>query len=56
MKIKIISRANGNWYNIGEIYDVRDADKYSVIGVQVWNSHEDNKHPDVVMHGDYEYI
>jgi len=53
--IKIINAKEWNWYKVGEIYKVRDVYKYGDIGIQVVR--EDNKHsPDVVSHGDYEYI
>lgn len=56
MEVKVINSHDGNWYNVGEIYKVRDSKKYSQIGVQVWNSDDNDKHPDVIMNGDFEYI
>ena len=56
MKVKVIKEHSGSWYHIGEIYDVRDENKYSEIGVQVWNSDKNEKHPDVIMNGDFEYV
>lgn len=56
MKVKVIKSYEGNWYHVGEIYEVRDADKYSSIGVQVYNSDDDEKHPDIIMNGHFEYI
>lgn len=56
MKIKIINSHDGNWYQVGETYEVRDSKQYASIGVQVWNSDDDNKHPDIIMNGDFEYI
>ena len=59
MRIKI-TKSNGNWYSVGEEYEVRDADKYCCIGIQVWrNSAEGTgrvKSPDVVMNGHFKYI
>jgi len=54
--VKVIKACSDNWYHIGEVYEVRDLNKYSEIGVQVWNSDKDEKHPDVIMNGDFEYI
>lgn len=56
MKVKVVNSHEDNWYQVGEIYIVRDSEKYSNIGVQVWNSNDDNKHPDIIMNGDFEYI
>ena len=56
MEVKVINSHDGNWYNVGEIYKVRNSKKYSQIGVQVWNSDDSDKHPDVIMNGDFEYI
>lgn len=56
MKVKVIKSCKGNWYHVGEIYEVRDADKYSSIGVQVYNSDDEEKHPDIIMNGHFEYI
>lgn len=56
MKVKVIKSCKGSWYHIGEIYEVRDADKYLSIGVQVYNSDDDGKHPDIIMNGHFEYI
>ena len=56
MKVKVTNSHDGNWYQVGEIYTVRDSEKYSSIGVQVWNSNDNNKHPDIIMNGDFEYV
>ena len=56
MKVKVIKACSYNWYHIGEVYEVRDSNKYSEIGVQVWNSDKNEKHPDVIMNGDFEYV
>lgn len=56
MKVKVIRSCKSNWYHVGEIYEVRDADKYSSIGVQVYNSNDEEKHPDIIMNGHFEYI
>lgn len=56
MKVKVIKEHCGNWYHVGEIFDVRDENRYSEIGVQVWNSDKNKKHPDVIMNGDFEYV
>lgn len=56
MKVKVIKACSDNWYHIGEVYEVRDSNKYSEIGVQVWNLDNDEKHPDVIVNGDFEYI
>ena len=56
MKIRI-TKAGDNWYHVGEEYEVRDIERYSSIGVQVWRDFEsDKKLPDVVMNGDFEFI
>lgn len=58
MRVKVIKSYEGNWYHVGEIYIVRDSEKYKSIGVQVWNSYDydKNKHPDIIMNGCFEYI
>lgn len=56
MEVKVVNSHNGNWYHVGEIYTVIDSKKYSSIGVQVWNCNDDNKHPDIIMNGDFEYV
>lgn len=33
MKVKVINSINGNWYHVGEIYEVRDKKSYSSIGI-----------------------
>ena len=54
--IEIIKAKEGNWYDVGEQYLVRDEEKYRGIGVQVYNGDLNTGHPDVVMDGDYKYI
>lgn len=56
MKIRVIHAEAGNWYHVGEEYEVRDSEKYSSVGVQVWNSGETKAHPDVIANGDFEYV
>lgn len=55
-QIRIIHSVQGNWYRVGDVYDIRDEEKYSSIGIQVYNGITDHSHPDIVMHGDYEYV
>lgn len=56
MRIRIV-KSNGNWYQVGEEYEVIDSERYVNIGVQVWrNNIQNSKCPDVVMHGHFEYI
>ena len=55
MQIKIIKAESYNWYKVGEVYLVKDKDKYENMGLQIYR--EDNgRVPDVIMHGDYEEI
>ena len=59
--LKIINAESYNWYKVGEVYKIRDINKYSCIdGIQVWrNKVFYNKHgnaPDVVMKSDCEFI
>lgn len=56
MRVRVIKCTKANWYKIGEEFEVRDTKKYGEIGIQVWNSNGLDKHPDIIMHGDYEYI
>ena len=56
MKVKVINSCVGKWYRVGEVYVVKDASKYEPIGIQVFNSDTENKHPDVIMNGDYKYL
>ena len=35
MKVKVINSCIGNWYHVGETYEVRDAETYADIGIQV---------------------
>lgn len=56
MRIRIV-KSNGNWYQVGEEYEVIDSERYVDIGVQVWrNNIQNSKCPDVVMYGHFEYI
>lgn len=56
MKVRVTESFEGSWYHVGEIYEVRDPNKYSSIGVQVYNSDVEGKHPDIIMNGHFEYI
>ncbi|MEQ2497462.1 MULTISPECIES: hypothetical protein [Lachnospiraceae] len=56
MRARVIKSRERKWYRIGEIYLVRNTEKYEGIGVQVWNTDENIPHPDVIMDGDYQLI
>ena len=51
MKVKVINSCEE--YHAGE---VKDTNKYQPSGIQVFNSDTENKHPDVIMNGDYKYL
>ena len=45
MRARVIKSRERKWYRIGEIYLVRNTEKYEGIGVQVWNTDENIPHP-----------
>ena len=53
-RIRVIKAANYNWYKVGDVFIVKDKDRYD-IGVQVYKENN-GRVPDVIQHGDYEYI
>lgn len=53
-KIRVIKAADYNWYKVGDTFVVKDKNRYE-IGVQVYKENN-GRVPDVVQHGDYEYI
>jgi hypothetical protein len=55
MKIIVTKNESWNWYQAGEIYTVKDPDKYGSLGLQVFNGQE-GVSPDVVAHGHYETV
>ena len=56
MRARVIKSRERKWYRIGEIYLVRNTEKYEGIWVQLWNTDENIPHPDVIMDGDYQLI
>lgn len=54
MKIKVIKAYEDNWYKVGDIFLVKDAERYE-IGVQVYKNNNGCV-PDVVQHGHYEIL
>lgn len=54
MRIKVIKSYKDNWYKPGDVFLVKDAERYE-IGVQVYKKNNDFV-PDVVQHGHYEVL
>lgn len=56
MYIKITKAQDWNWYKdmIGEIFKVKSTTEYEDLGVQIYRT--DGGGPDVIQHGDYEYV
>ena len=55
MRIKIIKAEEWNWYKKGEVYVIKDANKYQPLGVQVVRPNN-GKVPDVVENEHFKYI
>ena len=54
-QIKIIKVEEWNWYKLGDVFTIKDENKYSCIGVQVYKENN-GKDPDVIQNDHFEYI